>query len=157
MAIYGVYTFDSTPGLDVSGEVKFYDDGGNESNMIHTSAFGNLFQTMDASVFIYTYHPNCMHPLLTAHWKSQYGKSTPYTGTTNGSGVYAVTYGSAYASRPNVMVSFITSNPRDVAFVTASTTTGFSVTVQRRADVIGLLPSYSNQSGVTVDVLVTEQ
>lgn len=79
----------------------------------------------------------------------------PYTGTTNGSGVYTITYPSAYASTPNVQAIFQTSDPRDVIMLTASSTTGCSFTVQRRVDVVGLLPSYVSRSGVTVNALVT--
>lgn len=81
--------------------------------------------------------------------------SVNYTGTTNASGVYSVTYPTAYASTPNVQGIFVTSDPRDVIMLTSSNTTGFSFIVQRRVDVVGLLPSYTNQSNVRVNVLVT--
>lgn len=81
--------------------------------------------------------------------------STPYSGTTNASGVYSITYPVAYATIPNVQGIFVTSDPRDVIMLTSSTTTGCSFTVQRRADVIGLLPTYANRIGVTVNALVT--
>lgn len=80
-----------------------------------------------------------------------------YSGTTDGSGLYSVTYSVSYSSAPNIQMSFIGTNPRDVIMLTSSTTTGFTVQVQRRVDVVGLLPSYSNQSGVTCKVLVTEE
>lgn len=89
-------------------------------------------------------------------WFTPATGSTTYTGTTNASGVYTVTYASAYSTTPNVQMSFIGSNPRDVIMLTSSTTTGFTVQVQRRVDVLGLLPSYTNQSGVTCNVLVTQ-
>lgn len=86
-----------------------------------------------------------------------YKRQETFRGTTNGSGVYTVTYSNAYSQTPTVVPSFITNDPRDVAMVTASSTTGFSILIQRRVDVIGLLPSYTNRSGVTVDVNVNEQ
>lgn len=79
-----------------------------------------------------------------------------YRGTTNGSGLYTVVYGTPYATIPTVVPSFITTDPRDVAMVTSSTVNGFTVQVQRRVDVLGLLPSYSNRTGITVDVTVLE-
>lgn len=86
-----------------------------------------------------------------------YKRQETYRGTTNASGLYTVTYGTAYSQPPTVVPSFITTDPRDVAMVTASSATGFTVQIQRRVDVIGLLPSYSNRASVTVDVNVNEQ
>lgn len=81
-----------------------------------------------------------------------------YSGTTAATtGIYSVTYPVAYASVPNVQLSNITTNPRDVVMLTSSSTTGFTIQVQRRVDVLGLLPTYSNVSGVTVNALVTAQ
>lgn len=88
---------------------------------------------------------------------TSYKRQETYRGTTNASGLYTVTYGTAYSVTPTVVPSFITSDPRDVAMVTASSTTGFTIQVQRRVDVLGLLPSYSNRASVTVDVNVNEQ
>jgi len=84
-----------------------------------------------------------------------YKAGVPYTGTTNGSGVYTVTYATAYATKPNVQAIFETTDPRDVVMLTASSTTGFTLQVQRRVDVAGVLPTYLNRSGVTVNALVT--
>lgn len=81
--------------------------------------------------------------------------AVPYQGVTNASGVYSLTYPVAYASIPNVQLNFVTSDPRDVVIMTATSTTGFSCLVQRRVDVIGLLPTYTNRSGVTVYATVT--
>lgn len=86
-----------------------------------------------------------------------YKRQETYRGTTNASGLYTVLYGTAYSTTPTVVPSFITSDPRDVAMVTSSSTTGFTIQVQRRVDVVGLLPTYSNRASVTVDVNVNEQ
>ncbi len=82
-----------------------------------------------------------------------------YSGATNGSGVYAVTYPSAYGSVPNVVITVVGGTNKDSAVLT-STTTGFSVLVERRSDVLGLLPSYapvtpSSTPTATVNVIVT--
>lgn len=79
------------------------------------------------------------------------------TGTGGSVGVYTVTYGTAYASAPNVQPSFVSTNPRESIRLTASSTTGFTVIVELRTDVIGLLPSYAGIGSRAVSILVTEQ
>lgn len=78
-----------------------------------------------------------------------------YVGTTNASGLYTVTYATPYASIPNVQVNTINGNNKETQ-ITTSTTTGFSIYIQLRSDVLGLLPTYSNVASRTVNVLVTE-
>lgn len=79
-----------------------------------------------------------------------------YSGTTNSNGNYTVVFSTSYALAPNIQVNLIGSNIRDVTTTTVSTT-GFTINVQRRTDVIGLLPSYSNVNGTSVDVLITQK
>jgi len=79
----------------------------------------------------------------------------PYIGVTDASGNYTVSFGVTYATVPNIMVTLINPNVRDTPLPVV-TTTGFTVNVQRRTDVIGLLPSYANVVGGAVHVLVTE-
>lgn len=80
-----------------------------------------------------------------------------YSGTTNGSGVYTVTFGTAYSVAPNIQANII--NPTDTQSlrITAVSTTGFTVLARNRTDTLGLLPSYANLASATVDVLVTEK
>lgn len=78
-----------------------------------------------------------------------------YVGTTNASGLYTVTYATPYASIPNVQVNTINGNNKETQ-ITTSTTTGFSIYIQLRSDVLGLLPTYSNVTSRMVNVLVTE-
>lgn len=40
---------------------------------------------------------------------------------------------------------------------TSITTTGFTVAVRNRVDVIGLLPTWNNVNGASVDILITEK
>lgn len=80
-----------------------------------------------------------------------------YSGTTNVSGLYTVTYSTAYSVAPNVQFQINGGLVTHTIRLTASTTTGFTVYVQNRTDIIGLLPSYSNVSGASVDILVTEK
>lgn len=80
---------------------------------------------------------------------------TKYTGTTNGSGVYSVTYGSAYSVKPHLVFAVEGGTNKDTSILTSTTTTGFSVFVERRTDTLGLLPSYAAVSGITVNVIVT--
>lgn len=79
-----------------------------------------------------------------------------YSGTTNGSGNYTVTFGTSYSVAPNIQVCLISPNVRDTPIVTVSTT-GFTVNIQRRTDVLGLLPTYANVVSGAVDVLITEK
>lgn len=83
-------------------------------------------------------------------------KQETYSGTTNGSGNYSVTFPVAYSVAPNIQVCLINPNVRDTPVPVVSTT-GFTINVQRRTDVIGLLPSYANVNGAGVDILITEK
>lgn len=73
-----------------------------------------------------------------------------FSGVTNASGIYTVVYPVAYTTIPSVQFNFVTTDPRDVVMLISSSTTGFSAQVQRRVDVLGLLPTYTNRSGLTV-------
>lgn len=98
---------------------------------------------------------------VNSDWSSTSGisqilnKPAKYTGATNGSGVYSVTYGSAYSSKPHVVFSVEGGTNKDTSVLTSTSTTGFSILVERRTDVLGLLPSYAPVSGITVNVTVT--
>lgn len=84
-------------------------------------------------------------------------KPAKYSGSPNTSGIYAVTYGTAYGSTPNVLVTIVGGTNKDSAVLT-STTTGFSVLVERRSDVLGLLPTYAvvnSSSTPTASINVT--
>lgn len=76
-----------------------------------------------------------------------------YSGTTNGSGIYAVAYPVAYTVKPKVLFSVEGGTNKDTSILT-STTSGFSILVERRTDVLGLLPSYAAVNGLTVNVSV---
>lgn len=81
-----------------------------------------------------------------------------YSGSTNSSGLYTISYVTAYSVTPNVQFQIGTGgNNKETILLTSSTTTGFTVYVQLRADVLGLLPTYSNVNGRNVDILVTEK
>ncbi len=80
-----------------------------------------------------------------------------YSGTTNGSGVYTVTFSTAYSVAPNIQANIIGATDTQNLRITSISTTGFTVTARNRTDVVGLLPSYSNVSGASVDVLITEK
>lgn len=81
-----------------------------------------------------------------------------YSGITNALGVYTVTYGTPFSVVPNIQYNIGTGgNNKETILLTASTTTGFTVYVQLRADVLGLLPSYSNVNGRNVDIVVLEK
>lgn len=77
-----------------------------------------------------------------------------FKGTTNGSGIYSVTYSTAYMVNPNVIFAVEGGTNKDTAILTSSTT-GFSILIQRRADIVGLLPTYSAVSGAVINVSVS--
>lgn len=86
-----------------------------------------------------------------------------YSGTTNASGNYTVTFGTAYAVAPNVQATI----PNQAAVnqfikVTSVSTTGFTVNVFQRNSVTllavdVLLSTTTNVNGAPVDVMVLEK
>jgi hypothetical protein len=86
-------------------------------------------------------------------------KVETFLGTTDASGNYTVTYGTAYTATPDVQPQIQAGSSSDTRTIriTASSTTGFTVNVRNRTDVVGLLPTYANVSGASVGVLVTER
>lgn len=80
-----------------------------------------------------------------------------YSGNTNSSGVYTITYTTAYSATPNVQFQVNGGTNKTTILLTSSTATGCSFLVQARADILGLLPTYSNVNNAQVDVLVTEK
>lgn len=86
------------------------------------------------------------------------GKRTEaYSGTTNASGNYTVTFGSAYSAAPNIQANIINGTNTNLIKISSISTTGFTVNVVTRVDVVGLLPTYNNVNGASVDVLITEK
>lgn len=101
---------------------------------------------------------NAGRVLITNGTSVSWGKrQETYTGATVAAGTYTVTYTTAYGTTPNVQFQINGGTNKQTILLTSSTTTGFTVYVQLRADVLGLLPSYSNVSGAVVDMLVTEK
>lgn len=80
-----------------------------------------------------------------------------YSGTTSAGGTYTVTFGTPYSAAPNIQVNIINGTDSQNIRTTSITTTGFTVLVRNRVDVVGLLPTWNNVSGATVDILVTEK
>lgn len=80
-----------------------------------------------------------------------------YSGTTSGSGTYTVTFSTSYSVAPNIQANIVGGTNTNLIKITSISTTGFTVTVVNRVDVVGLLPSYSNVNGAAVDVLITEK
>jgi hypothetical protein len=80
-----------------------------------------------------------------------------YSGTTNSSGNYTITFGTTYLVAPNIQANIIGGTNTNLIKISSVTTTGFTVNVVNRLDVIGLLPTYSNVNGASVDVLITEK
>jgi len=81
--------------------------------------------------------------------------STPYSGTTTAAGTYTVTFPVAYSVPPNVQANIINGLDSQNIRTTSVTSTGVTVLVRNRVDVVGLLPTWVNVSGATVDLIVT--
>lgn len=80
-----------------------------------------------------------------------------YSGVTNASGVYTVSFGTTYSVSPNIQASIINATDTQNIRITSVTTTGFTVLVRNRVDVVGLLPTWANVNAANVDVLITEK
>lgn len=84
-------------------------------------------------------------------------KQETFSVTTTAAGTYTVTFGAAYSVAPNIQANIINGTDTQNIRITSINTTGFAVLVRNRTDVVGLLPSYSNVNGATVDVVITEK
>lgn len=87
-------------------------------------------------------------------------RTEAYLGTTDGSGNYTVTYGTAFSSVPDVQPQMQAGAFNQFIRITSSTTTGFTVQVAQRNSVnlLGidvLLSTTAVVSGASVGVLVT--
>lgn len=81
-----------------------------------------------------------------------------YTAITNSIGIASFTF-SAFSSTPNIQYNpgYGFGNKETCIPNAAPTTTSCSFYVQLRADVLGILPSYSNVVGREVNILITEK
>lgn len=85
-----------------------------------------------------------------------------YSGTSDASGNYTITYGTAYSSTPHVNPTLIGNDDHTACRITTSSTTGFTIKVEARSSlsVLGVnLASFavSNVVGASVGVLVIER
>lgn len=86
-----------------------------------------------------------------------------YSGTSNGSGVYTVTFGTSYSVAPNIQVSITNqSATNQYTRVSSVSTTGFTINAYSYVTnsllgIISLTSTVSNLSGSTIDVLITEK
>lgn len=87
----------------------------------------------------------------------QFKKVETYSGTTDASGIYTATFGTAYSVAPNIQANIINGTDTQFIRITSVSTTGFTVLVRNRTDIAGLLPTFSNVNGASVDVLITQK
>lgn len=87
-----------------------------------------------------------------------------YSGTTNASGNYTITFGTAFSTAPNIQASITNQgvNTNQFIKVVSVSTTGFTINVFQRSAVtlLGievLLAATTNVPSIPVDVLVTEK
>jgi len=72
-------------------------------------------------------------------------------------GLYSVTFATPYSVAPNIQANIINPTDNQSCRITSISTTGFTVIARLRTDVIGLLPAYSNASGLPIDVQIVEK
>lgn len=84
-------------------------------------------------------------------------KQETSSGTTNASGTYTFTFANTYSVAPNVQANIINGTDTQIIRIGTPSTTSVTVTVRNRTDVVGLLPSWSNVNGATVDIIITEK
>lgn len=90
-------------------------------------------------------------------------RSELYSGTTNGSGVYTVTFSAAYSVAPNIQANLTNqSSTNQYLRISSVSTTGFTVNVYAFSTntllgIVSLISTTTNVSGSTLDVLVTEK
>lgn len=82
-----------------------------------------------------------------------------YTGTSDGSGNYTVTFGTSFGAAPNIQANVVGGTTEQMSRIVSVSTTGFTVNVFQRATVLSLALSVATTpvSGASVDVLVTEK
>lgn len=82
-----------------------------------------------------------------------------YSGTTDASGNYTVTFGTSYSATPNIQANPIGGSTETFLKITSISTTGFAVNVFQRATVLSLALSTATTAinGAFVDVLITEK
>lgn len=86
----------------------------------------------------------------------------PYSGTTNGSGVYTVTFGTAFSVAPNIQANLVGNSTNQYLRVASISTTGFTVNAysfntNTLLGIVSLINTTANLSGAAVDVVVTEK
>lgn len=84
-----------------------------------------------------------------------------YSGTTNASGDYTVTYSPAFSSTPIVILELMNPTANQSSRLTSSSTTGFTAKVEERADttILGLhVPSFTvtNVNAASIKAIVIE-
>lgn len=82
-----------------------------------------------------------------------------YSGTTNASGAYTVTFGTSYPVPPNIQVAIQGDFPSYTAVVASKSTTGFTAKVYTLSSILslGLIPQYSPVQNVALDITVNEK
>jgi len=86
-------------------------------------------------------------------------RDTSYTGTTNGAGLFNITFPVAYAATPSIQANIIGGTDQYQCRVISISTTAFSVLVYQRVSVLTLALSIATTpvSGATVDVLIVRR
>lgn len=89
-------------------------------------------------------------------------KQEAFSGTTNASGNYVVTFSTAYSVAPNIQQNMIGNTTNQYSRIVSVSTTGFTINAYsfnslNIAGIVALLPTTANVVGASVDVLITEK
>jgi len=132
-----------------------------------TNGSGFLTSEVDGSVTNEIELPsqtgNSGRTLLTNGTSVSWGKKQEtFSGTTNGSGNYTVTFANAYSVAPNIQANIVGGTALQRSIITSITTTGFTVIVVSQntntlLGIINLVSSTSIVTGANIDVLITEK
>lgn len=100
--------------------------------------------------------------ILTFNAKGQitsFKRQEIYSGTTDSNGLYTVTFGTAFASAPNIQANVIGGTTEQMSRIVSVSTTGFQVHVFQRATVLSLALSTAttNVNAANVDVIITQK
>lgn len=141
-----------------------------KNNSSSSAAANRIITTTGADVIVLPYMTAMLgYDSMTLQWhlidtvRACDKRQETYSGTTNASGVYTVTFATPYSVAPNIQANIVNqSNTNQFLRVTSVSTTGFTVNAFARASisVLGLdLLAFAttNVNGAAIDVLITEK
>lgn len=98
---------------------------------------------------------NCNYPIIPKRQET-------YSGITDASGNYTITFGTAYSVIPNIQANIVGGTSLQRSTISAISTTGFTINVVSQntnnlLGIISLLSSTTVVNGAAIDVVITEK